>query len=70
MNMKQQTGSTSGKEYVKAVYSHPAYLTYSEYITWNAGINEAQAEIKNVGRNINNLIQADDTTRRQKVKKN
>ena len=68
--MEQQTGSKSGKEYVKAVYCHPAYLTYSEYITWNAGLNEAQAEIKNVGRNINNLIHADNTTRRQKVKKN
>ena len=70
LDMEQQTGSKSGKEYVKAVYCHPAYLTYSEYITWNAGLNEAQAEIKNVGRNINNLIHADNTTRRQKVKKN
>ena len=26
----QQTGSKSGKEYVKAVYSHPAYLTYMQ----------------------------------------
>ena len=26
--MEQQTGSKSGKEYVKAVYCHPAYLTY------------------------------------------
>ena len=26
--MKQQIGSKSGKEYVKAVYCHPAYLTY------------------------------------------
>ena len=26
-NMKQQTGSKLGKEYVKAVYCHPAYLT-------------------------------------------
>ena len=26
--MKQQTGSKSGKEYDKAVYCHPAYLTY------------------------------------------
>ena len=26
--MEQQTGSKSGKEYVKAVYGHPAYLTY------------------------------------------
>ena len=28
MDMKQQTGSKSGKKYVKAVYCHPAYLTY------------------------------------------
>ena len=30
LDMKQQTGSKSGKEYVKAVYCHPAYLTYME----------------------------------------
>ena len=29
---------------------------------WNAGLNEAQAEIKIAGRNINNLRYADDTT--------
>ena len=28
LDMEQQTGSKSGKEYVKAVYCHPAYLTY------------------------------------------
>ena len=28
LNMEQQTGSKSGKEYVKAVYCHLAYLTY------------------------------------------
>ena len=28
--MKQQTGSKSGKEYVKVVYCHPAYLTYMQ----------------------------------------
>ena len=27
-DMEQQTVSKSGKEYVKAVYCHPAYLTY------------------------------------------
>ena len=27
-NMEQQTGSKSGKKYIKAVYCHPAYLTY------------------------------------------
>ena len=30
LGMKQQTGSKSGKEYVKAVYCHPAYLTYMQ----------------------------------------
>ena len=29
-DMKQQTGSKLGKEYVKAVYCHPAYLTYTQ----------------------------------------
>ena len=29
-NMKQQTGSKYGKEYVKAVYYHRAYLTYMQ----------------------------------------
>ena len=29
-NVEQQTGSKLGKEYVKAVYCHPAYLTYMQ----------------------------------------
>ena len=29
-NMEQQTGSKSGKEYIKAVHYHPAYLTYMQ----------------------------------------
>ena len=28
LGMKQQTGSKLGEEYVKAIYCHPAYLTY------------------------------------------
>ena len=35
---------------------------YAEYIMINAGLEEAQAGIKNAGRNINNLRYADDTT--------
>ena len=35
---------------------------YSEYITWNAGLDEAEAGIKIAGRNINNLRYTDDTT--------
>ena len=30
LDMEQQTGSKLGKEYVKAVYCHPAYLTYRQ----------------------------------------
>ena len=62
LDMKQQTGSKSGKEYIKAVYCHPAYLTYAEYIMRNAGLEEAQAGIKIAGRIINNFRYVDDTT--------
>ena len=55
-------GSKLGKEFVKAVYCHPAYLTYAEYIMQNARLDEAQAGIKIAKRNINNLRYADDTT--------
>ena len=34
LDMEQQTGSKSGKEYVKAVYCHPAYLTYMQSTLW------------------------------------
>ena len=33
-DMEQQTGSKLGKEYVKAVYCHPAYLTFMQSISW------------------------------------
>ena len=46
LDMEQWTGSKLGKEYVKAVYCHPAYLTYIKTTSWNAGLNEAQAGIK------------------------
>ena len=55
-------GSKLGKEYVKAVYCHPAYLTYIEYIMRNAGLEETQAGIKIAGRNIKHLRYADDTS--------
>ena len=55
LDMEKWTDSKLGKEYVKAVYCHSAYLTYIEYIMWNAGLDEAQGEIKIPGRNINNL---------------
>ena len=52
LDMEQKTGSKQEKEYVKAVYCHPAY----------AGLDEARAGIKIAGRNINNLRDVDDTT--------
>ena len=71
--MEQRGGSKLGKEYVKAICCHPAYLTYmqSKYIMWNAGLDKTQAGIKFAGRNTNNLRYADDTTLiRQKEKRN
>ena len=32
--LEQQTGFQSGKEYIKAVYCHPAYLTYMQNTSW------------------------------------
>ena len=56
LDMEQQTGSTLGKEYVKAIYFHPClYNLYAEYIMWNARLDEEQAGIKVAKRNINNL---------------
>ena len=62
LDMEQQIGSKQIKEYVKAVYCPCLFNLYAEYITRNAGLEEAQAGIKIAGRNINNLRNADDTT--------
>ena len=62
LDMEQWTGSKVGREYIKAVYCHPAYLIYSEYIMQKARLDEAQAGIKIARRNINNLRYADDIT--------
>ena len=63
LDMEQQTGSKSGKEYVKAAYCQPAYLNLcAEYIMWNPRLDEAQAGIKITRRNINNLRYTDNTT--------
>ena len=61
VDMEQQTGSKSGKEYIKAEYCHSAYLTYMQSTMRNAGLDE-EPGIKISGRNINNLRYADDTT--------
>ena len=63
LDMEQWTSSKLGKEYNKIVCCQPDYLNfYAEYIMWNARLDESQAGIKIVRRNINNLRYADDTT--------
>ena len=66
--VKEATGSKLGKEYVKAVYCHPAYLIYMqstscEMLNWKKHKLESRLQ-----GNINNLRYADDTTLWQKVK--
>ena len=61
-DIEQRTGSKEEKEYVKAVYCHPAYLTSVQSFMRNAGLDVAQAGIKIARRNINNIRYADDTT--------
>ena len=68
--MEQQTGSKQGKEYVKAVYCHPAYLTSTQNIMQNARLDESQAGIKISGENINKSRYADDTTLMADSKRN
>ena len=56
LDMEQQTGSKSGKEYVKGCILSPCLFNlYAEYIMRNAGLDEAQTGIKIGRRNINNL---------------
>ena len=63
LDMEQWTGSKLVKEYVKAVYCHPSYLTYMqstscEMLDWM----KHKLESMIAGGNINNLRYADDTT--------
>ena len=55
LKMEQRTGSKLGKEYIKAVCFYHAYLTYAEYIMWNAELDGSQAGIKITRRNMINL---------------
>ena len=61
--MEQWIGSKLRKEFIKAVYCHPALFNlYAEYIMWNAGLDEAHTGIKISRRNINKLRYSDDIT--------
>ena len=61
LDMEQQTGSKSGKEYIKAVYCHPAYLTYMQSTCKMPDWMKHKMESRSLGK-INNLRYADDTT--------
>ena len=62
LDMEHQTGSKSGKEYVKAVYCHPAYLTYMQTTSWEMlGRMKHELESRFQGE-ISITSYADDTT--------
>ena len=63
LDMEQWTGWKLGKEYAKAVYYHPAYLTYMLSTSWEM-LNwmKHKLGIKIARRNNNNFRYADDTT--------
>ena len=62
LDMEQQTGSEWGKEYVKAVYCHPAYLTYMESTSCKMPAwMKHKLDSRLLGENISNLRYADDT---------
>ena len=62
LGMEQWTYSKLGKEYLKAVYCHPAYLTYMQSTSSKFWVRWSTSWIKIAGRNINNFRYADDTT--------
>ena len=59
----EQIGSKLGKEYIKAVYCHPAYLTSMQSTSWETlDWKKHKLELRLPRRNINNLRYADNTT--------
>ena len=63
LDMEQQTGSEMGKEHVKAIYRHLAYLTYYMQSTSCKMLGGMKNKLESrLLRNINNLRYADDTT--------
>ena len=63
LDMEQWTGSKLEKKYDQGCILSPCLFNlYAEYIMGNAGLDEAQTEIKIAGRNISHLRYADNTT--------
>ena len=60
--MEQQTGSRLGRVHQGCVLSPCLFNLYAEYIMWNVGLDESQAEIKISRKDTNNLRYAVDTT--------
>ena len=61
LDMEQLTGYKLGKEDMKAIYCHPAYLTYMQRTSCQI-LDEAQAGIKIARRHINSIRYADSIT--------
>ena len=61
LDTEQWTGSKLGKEYIKAVFCHPAYLTSMQSTPWKMPGWMKHKQIKVAGRNTDNLRYADDT---------
>ena len=76
--MEQQTGSKLGKEYVKAVDCHPAYLTYMqstscEMLGWmkhklESGLQGKILIIQQVAQNIHHVVLAEADLREDRLK--
>ena len=62
LDMEQQIGPKSEKEFIKALYCHPAYLTYMQSTSCEMpGWMRHKLEPRLLGKNINNLRYAGDT---------
>ena len=71
LDMEQWAGLKLGKDYIKAVYCHSAYLTYiKNTLCEMLGWMKLELEVKFAGRNINSLRYADDAILMAKVKRN
>ena len=69
--MEQRTGSKLGKEYVKAVYCHPAYLTYIQLTSWEMpGWMKHELELRLPGEILISLDKQMTLRLWQKVKRN
>ena len=62
LDMGQLTSSKLGKEIKKAIYCHPAYLTYMQSTSCEILAGWSSSWKKIAGRNINNFTYADDIT--------